>query len=210
LNTGGDASCLYAPGCHRICNRGRTGRKSASGTNLIRQEPRLHAREEIVGRFARTKKLTAGALFAGALVAGSFFGPALAEDLTAGPNGEKAVSGMDLSISDADAAKLKAGNYTAALMWHVNVDQMNAISVGATEEFAKYGIKVVATTDDEFDTAKQKNNFETVMAKNRASSSACRSTRSPRPRRSGPRPRRASSSSSSPTRRRAGPPARNS
>jgi len=113
-----------------------------------------------------SRTLIAAALAGTALMAFSAFAPAFADDTTLGPNGEKPVSGMDLSISDADVAKLKAGNYTAALMWHVNVDQMNAITVGATQEFAKYGIKVVATTDDEFDTAKQKNNFETVMAKN--------------------------------------------
>jgi ribose transport system substrate-binding protein len=90
---------------------------------------------------------------------------ALAQDTTLGPNGEQPTPGQDLKLSDADIAKLKAGNYTAAFMWHVNVDQMNAIGVGASAELAKYGIKVIATTDDEMDTAKEKNNFETVMAK---------------------------------------------
>jgi ribose transport system substrate-binding protein len=113
-------------------------------------------------RASGVRRALAAALAAGMCILAN---AAFADDTTLGPNGEQPTPGLDLKVSDAGIEKLKAGNYTAALMWHVNVDQMNAIGLGATDELAKYGIKVVATTDDQMDTATQKNNFETVMAK---------------------------------------------
>jgi ribose transport system substrate-binding protein len=84
---------------------------------------------------------------------------------TKGPNGETATPADALTLSDAEIAKLKEGKHTAALLWHTSSDFTNAVTAGATDEFARLGIEVVATTDAAFDAAKQKNDVETVMAK---------------------------------------------
>ncbi len=89
--------------------------------------------------------------------------PVLAE--TVGPNGESAVPSSDVVVSDEGAAKLKEGGHKAALLWHTSADFVNAVTAGASDEFERLGIEVVATTDAGFDAAKQKSDAETVMAK---------------------------------------------
>jgi ribose transport system substrate-binding protein len=84
---------------------------------------------------------------------------------TKGPNGEKATPITALKLSPAEVAKVKAGNYTAAFAWHEGGQFTTAVEKGALAEFDKLGVKVVASTDAEFDPAKQKNDIETVMAK---------------------------------------------
>jgi ribose transport system substrate-binding protein len=90
--------------------------------------------------------------------------PAMAGETT-GPNGEKATPAATLSLSDAEKAKLKEGDHTAALLWHTSSDFVTAVTTGATDTFAGLGIEVVATTDAGFDAAKQKSDVETVLAK---------------------------------------------
>jgi len=90
--------------------------------------------------------------------------PALAGE-TVGPGGEKATPSSELTLSDAEAAKLKEGKYTAALLWHTSSDFVNAVTAGAKDEFARLGIEVVAQTDAGFDAAKQKSDVETILAK---------------------------------------------
>jgi ribose transport system substrate-binding protein len=84
---------------------------------------------------------------------------------TRGPGGETPTPSSALTLSDAEAAKIKAGRFSAALLWHTSSDFVNAVTAGATDEFNRLGISVVATTDAGFDAAKQKNDVETVMAK---------------------------------------------
>ncbi|MDQ0471521.1 substrate-binding domain-containing protein [Labrys wisconsinensis] len=91
-------------------------------------------------------------------------GPALA-DGTVGPGGEAATPSSAVTLSDAEAAKLKEGKYTAALLWHTSSDFVNAVTAGAKDEFARLGISVVAETDAGFDAAKQKSDVETILAK---------------------------------------------
>ncbi|CAM5770980.1 sugar ABC transporter substrate-binding protein [Labrys miyagiensis] len=90
--------------------------------------------------------------------------PAFAGE-TVGPGGEKATPSSELVLSDAEAAKLKEGKYTAALLWHTSSDFVNAVTAGAKDEFARLGIEVVAQTDAGFDAAKQKSDVETILAK---------------------------------------------
>jgi ribose transport system substrate-binding protein len=90
--------------------------------------------------------------------------PVLAGE-TVGPGGEKATPSSELTLSDAEAAKLKEGKYTAALLWHTSSDFVNAVTAGAKDEFARLGIQVVAQTDAGFDAAKQKSDVETILAK---------------------------------------------
>ena len=84
---------------------------------------------------------------------------------TTGPNGEKAVPSSTLTLDPADVEKLKAGKHTAALLWHTSSDFVTAVTAGASDAFASYGIEVVATTDAGFDAARQKSDVETIMAK---------------------------------------------
>src|SRR5262245_30536356 len=105
------------------------------------------------------------ALLGGGLIAAALSGAALAAGETRGPNGETSTPASALTLSQDDIAKVEAGHYTAALLWHTSSDFTNAVTAGATDEFSKLGIQVIATTDAAFDAAKQKNDVETVMAK---------------------------------------------
>jgi ribose transport system substrate-binding protein len=89
----------------------------------------------------------------------------LAAAQTVGPNSEAATPSSALTLTDAEVAKLKEGKYSAALLWHTSSDFISAVTAGAIHEFDRTGIKVVATTDAEFDSARQLSDVETVMAK---------------------------------------------
>jgi ribose transport system substrate-binding protein len=89
----------------------------------------------------------------------------LAAAQTVGPNGEAATPSSALTLTDAEVAKLNEGKYSAALVWHTSSDFISAVTAGATHEFDRAGIKVVATTDAGFDSARQLTDVETVMAK---------------------------------------------
>ena len=91
--------------------------------------------------------------------------PSKAVGQTVGPNGEKATPTSALQLTDAEIAKVKQGNYTAALVWHQASDFTTAVTNGAKDQFAKLGIRIVATTNANFDPGKQKSDIETVLAK---------------------------------------------
>jgi ribose transport system substrate-binding protein len=84
---------------------------------------------------------------------------------TVGPGGEAATPSSALALNDSEAAKPKQGKYTAAMLWHTSSDFVNAVTAGATDEFNRLGITVVAQTDAGFDAAKQKSDVETILAK---------------------------------------------
>ncbi|NIZ63334.1 LacI family transcriptional regulator [Sedimentitalea sp. CY04] len=89
--------------------------------------------------------------------------PALAQ--TTGPQGETATPSNVVAVSDANVEAVRAGNHTAALLWHDQSDFVNAVTAGATAEFERLNIKVVATTSAGFDAAKQRSDIETVLVK---------------------------------------------
>jgi ribose transport system substrate-binding protein len=84
---------------------------------------------------------------------------------THGPNGEPATPTSALRLSRAEVAKVRAGHYTAALVWHESADFTTAVTAGARAELGRLGIRVVAETNANFDPAKQKSDIETVSAK---------------------------------------------
>lgn len=84
---------------------------------------------------------------------------------TVGPSGEEATPSASVTVSDETAAMLKDKRYTAALLWHDQSDFVNAVTNGATDEFKRLGIEVVATTSAGFDAARQRSDIETAMAK---------------------------------------------
>ena len=84
---------------------------------------------------------------------------------TVGPNGESATPTASVVVPDASVDAVKASKYKAALLWHDQSDFVNAVTSGASDEFARLGIEVVATTSAGFDAAKQRSDIETVLAK---------------------------------------------
>jgi len=91
---------------------------------------------------------------------------ALAETpVTVGPNGEAPTPVSQLVLTAEDESKIKAGNHSAALVWHELYDWSNSVARGAKDEFARLGIEVVAETDAGFDSSRQKSDVETVMAR---------------------------------------------
>jgi ribose transport system substrate-binding protein len=84
---------------------------------------------------------------------------------TRGPNGESPTASNGVTLTDAEAAKVKDGHYTVAFLWHTSSDFTVAVQAGAQDEFSRVGVDVVATTDAAFSAAKQKSDIETVLAR---------------------------------------------
>ncbi|ESZ62885.1 LacI family transcriptional regulator [Mesorhizobium sp. L103C131B0] len=105
------------------------------------------------------KTLIAAAFAGGLMLAAN---PASAQ--TVGPQGESATPSADVILSDADIAALKEKSYKAALLWHTSSDFTNAVTAGATDEFARAGITIAVKTDAQFDSARQRSDIETALA----------------------------------------------
>ena len=84
---------------------------------------------------------------------------------TVGPGGETASKSSSVIVSDELAESVSSKGYTAALLWHDQSEFVNAVSLGATDEFTRMGIKIVATTSAGFDAAKQRSDIENAMIK---------------------------------------------
>ena len=84
---------------------------------------------------------------------------------TIGPGGESATPSASVVVSDDRVEAVRAANYTAALLWHDQSDFVNAVTAGASDEFERLGIEVVAVTSAGFDAAKQRSDIETALAK---------------------------------------------
>jgi ribose transport system substrate-binding protein len=89
-----------------------------------------------------------------------------AQGETKGPKGESGVPPSSLVVSPDEAAKLQAGGYKAALLWHISGDFTNALSQGVKDQLAAYGISVATEVDAGFDAATQASQVETAMALN--------------------------------------------
>jgi len=83
-----------------------------------------------------------------------------------GPNGETPTSSSELQLTADEVEQIRAGGYTAALVWHENSAFIQAVEAGVREEFDDLGIEVIASTSAEFDAAQQAANIETVLASN--------------------------------------------
>jgi ribose transport system substrate-binding protein len=84
---------------------------------------------------------------------------------TLGPNGEEPTPASALRLTNKEIARVRAGGYTAALVWHEQSDFTTALDEGVRDSFRKLGIRVVAETSANFDAAKQKSDVETIAAK---------------------------------------------
>lgn len=82
-----------------------------------------------------------------------------------GPHGEEATPAGDISLTDAELAQIKDMHATAAIVMHyAGNDWSTAQIAGLKAQFEKMGIDVIATTDANFDSAKQVSDIETVLA----------------------------------------------
>ena len=80
-----------------------------------------------------------------------------------GQRGEVGVLGSSITITDEQAAKIKAGNFTVGLsMGWLGDDWASEQLIGLKETFEKYGVKVVAETNANWDDAKQIADLETI------------------------------------------------
>lgn len=84
---------------------------------------------------------------------------------TVGPNGEKPTPVGDLTLTAADITKLKAGHYSAALLWHQSSEFVTAVQSGAETEFQRLGIRVSLTAQANMDAGTQANQVRTALAK---------------------------------------------
>lgn len=84
-----------------------------------------------------------------------------------GPNGEPATPVAEIApLTEEEKEEIRRKNLTAALLWAGAGEWYNALSAGAGDLFKELGVEVVATTDAEFDPAKQANQVESAMARN--------------------------------------------
>jgi ribose transport system substrate-binding protein len=83
---------------------------------------------------------------------------------TRGQTGEVPVWYTDLQLTKAEVAKLKAGKYKAALVWHTSSPFMDALTLGAKRTFAAMGIQVVSVTNANLSDTTLASNLQTVLA----------------------------------------------
>ncbi len=81
-----------------------------------------------------------------------------------GPNGEVATSATDISLTQEEYQKVRAGNYKATMLWGSSGEWYKSMTRGAKAEFEKMGIEVVAISESNYDPAKQATDIETALA----------------------------------------------
>jgi len=84
-----------------------------------------------------------------------------------GPHGEEAFPADELSLTNDQIEQIRAGGYTAALVFHYSgSDWSRAQEMGLRARFDELGIEVVATTSAGFSAEQQVTDIETVLALN--------------------------------------------
>lgn len=84
---------------------------------------------------------------------------------TVGPNGEQPTPTDSLTLTAAEVAKVKAGGFKAAMLWHQSSAFVTAVQNGAQAEFQRLGISVVASASANMNAGTQANQVQTTMAK---------------------------------------------
>ena len=81
-----------------------------------------------------------------------------------GPHGEKAASPDELKLTDAEAAKVKAGNFKVGIsMQTVNLDWSQLQVQGITDTLKKYGVTVTGVASAEYQVDKQIADIENTI-----------------------------------------------
>lgn len=85
--------------------------------------------------------------------------------LSVGPNGETPTGFDATTLTDDEVAKIKAGNFKAAIVMHYGGNDWSTAQIeGLKSEFTRLGIEVVAVTDANFKPEVQVSDLETVLA----------------------------------------------
>ena len=81
-----------------------------------------------------------------------------------GPNGEKASSADAVKLTDAEAAKVKAGKFKVGIsMQTMNLDWSQLQVAGITDTLKKYGVEVIGTASAEYQVDKQIADIENTI-----------------------------------------------
>ena len=81
-----------------------------------------------------------------------------------GPNGEKAASVDAVKLTDAEAAKVKAGKFKVGIsMQTMNLDWSQLQVQGITDTLKKYGVEVIGTASAEYQVDKQIADIENTI-----------------------------------------------
>jgi ribose transport system substrate-binding protein len=83
---------------------------------------------------------------------------------TRGPAGESPTPVGDLKITDEVIETVSAQPRTAAIMWPDSTPFFSSAAQGIEDTFEDLNIDVISVTDSGFDSAKERDNFETVFA----------------------------------------------
>ena len=79
--------------------------------------------------------------------------------------GENPVYDKDLVLTKGEVEEIKNGDYKVAICWNDLTGEYSGALLGGVEETVEYlGMELVATTDANFDAAKQKSDVETILA----------------------------------------------
>jgi ribose transport system substrate-binding protein len=84
---------------------------------------------------------------------------------TSGPNGETSTPVAELQITPEQLTRIRAGKYTAALVWHTADEVSASMTRGAEATFKELGIEVVGTTSADYQADRQSEQVRTIMAK---------------------------------------------
>lgn len=77
---------------------------------------------------------------------------------------DEAGSAAQIQLNKDQIKQIKQTKLTAALAWHGASPWISAVNRGATETFEQYGVKVLVTTDAQYDPAKQVADIENIQA----------------------------------------------
>jgi ribose transport system substrate-binding protein len=140
---------------------------------MARGSDQLPFREEVMNMITRRAAFALAALGLAAIQPASagdvkpFFKTPIELDLTKaelGPSGAPATPASDIKLTAEEEAKIRAGNYTAALLWAGAGEWYAALDAGATKRFQELGMKVVARSDANFDAATQANDVGNALS----------------------------------------------
>ena len=107
----------------------------------------------------------ANALAADAQMVGGQFALKGVVTHTVGPNGATGQPASVLAFSDAEAKKIAAGHYSAALLFQTSSDWANAVTAGAEDELKRLGIAVAGLSNSNYSASDQAHAVQTILAK---------------------------------------------
>jgi len=137
------AACGSAPSPSEKSAEPSTGQQAQQGQQASENSPAPSENESVAGKIDLNPTTVEGV----------------------GPNGEPATLPSVLTLTEEDKKKLKEGNFTAAFVYHMQSNEHNQIKLAAAKaKLEELGVKVVATTDANFNVQTMISNIESTMA----------------------------------------------